>query len=99
VQRTPYAQTEYIKEELTQLDRIPTNGGFYHFESELSRSIGQDGEISDIKRNNQHKPTHSNIGFLEPEDYGETLLFGGGTVNNFNYQEPFVPETHRSMNI
>ena len=48
-------KTEYIKEELTLLDRIPTNGGggmggFYHIESEISRSIGQDGEISDIKR-------------------------------------------------
>ena len=37
-------KTEYIKEELTLLDRIPTNGGvgggFYQIESEISRSIG-----------------------------------------------------------
>jgi hypothetical protein len=33
-------KTEDIKEELTLLDRIPTMGGFYHLDSEISRSIG-----------------------------------------------------------
>lgn len=34
--------------------------------------------------------------FQEPEDYGETLFFGGGTMNNNFYQEPFQVESHRS---
>jgi len=36
-------KTEYIKEELTLLDRLPTNvgmGGFYPLDSDISRSIG-----------------------------------------------------------
>jgi hypothetical protein len=36
-------KTEYIKEELTLLDRLPTTGGlrgFYPLDSEISRSIG-----------------------------------------------------------
>ena len=42
-------KTEYIKEDVTLLDRLPTDLGF-HLESEISHSIGQDGQISDIKR-------------------------------------------------
>ena len=51
-------KTEYIKEELTLLDRIPTNGGYYQMESEISRSIGQDGEISDIKKPPPQRASH-----------------------------------------
>ncbi len=52
--------TEYIKEEYNELERIPT-GGFF-LESELSRSIGDDGQISDIKMT---RPQNPSMGYLE----------------------------------